>query len=76
VDNVNEFVSPELFCESQVSYFLTVRPLPKCRECVTNDIEATSALDGESEAHVQQALDNASKGRYVQFNFRNICSYG
>jgi ABC-type transport system involved in Fe-S cluster assembly fused permease/ATPase subunit len=25
--------------------------------------EATSALDGESEAHVQQALDNASKGR-------------
>lgn len=27
--------------------------------------EATSALDGESEAHVQQALDNASKGRLV-----------
>ena len=25
--------------------------------------EATSALDGQSEAHVQQALENASKGR-------------
>lgn len=25
--------------------------------------EATSALDGNSERHVQQALDNASKGR-------------
>lgn len=28
-------------------------------------LEATSALDGESEAYVQQALENASRGRCV-----------
>ena len=39
--------------------------IEKCLVLIDPRLEATSALDGESEAFVQQALENASRGRFV-----------